>query len=82
VYLLSGRREQAMRHYELAVRFGPDNAEAIYNLATQLDAGSAHQRAEALYRRFLEIAPPYLAEQRAWVSERLKTGTTRAPLRQ
>ncbi len=76
VYLLTGRRGEAMRHYELAVRYGPGNAEAVYNFAVQLDAQGAHQRAEALYRRFLGIAPPYLAEQRAQIQQRLRSGPT------
>lgn len=72
VLLLTGRGGEALRHYEQAVEFDPQNVEALYNLARQMDARGLSERALPLYRRFLELAGPRFGPQREWVKARIK----------
>jgi hypothetical protein len=71
VYLFTGKADEALRLYELAVELNERNAEALFNLGeAYLRAGKPKLATDA-YTRFLEIAPPYLADARKIVRQRL-----------
>ncbi|MFQ5504337.1 MAG: tetratricopeptide repeat protein [Planctomycetota bacterium] len=69
---LTGRADLALEHYVLAVRCGPDNVEATFNLAKALDRRKSRSRAIEQYRRFLRQAPAAYDPQKRWVEERIR----------
>ena len=72
VYLLMGRRQQALVHYQKAVQHDPDNLEAMFNLAVEYDARGEGREAVRLFRQFVESAPPYYEEARRRAQLRLR----------
>ena len=55
----AGRVEEAMRHWEEAVRIRPDFVEAHYNLGVALEQAGKREKAIQQYERALQIKPDY-----------------------
>jgi tetratricopeptide (TPR) repeat protein len=66
VYLLTGEQGRAAQHYRLAVDSEPDNAEALFNLASIYAAQGRLVEQRKMLKKFVQYAPPYLAEQKKW----------------
>jgi arylsulfatase A-like enzyme/Tfp pilus assembly protein PilF len=58
LYLRTGRREDAIAQWEIAVRNNPRQFDALYNLGTVLYDGGSHERARPYLQRFVDQAPP------------------------
>ena len=58
LYLRTGRRENAIAQWELAVRNNPRQFDALYNLGTVLYDIGSHDRARPYLQRFVDEAPP------------------------
>ena len=58
-YAGEGEQEQAMRHYEQAVRIHPAYYQALANLAALHSGGGEPEQATALYRRALATQPSF-----------------------
>lgn len=71
VYVMTAQPRKAERHYRQAMLHDPQNAEAVFNLASVLLAQGRYDEQRELLRRFVEIAPPYLEEQRQWALRQL-----------
>lgn len=71
VYLMTARPQEAERHYRQAMQHDPQNAEALFNLASVLLSQGRYEEQRELLRRFVEIAPPYLDEQKQWALRQL-----------
>jgi hypothetical protein len=71
VFLLTGRPELAERHYRMAVEHGPNNAEALFNLARILMSRGLYEEPRQLLERFVIVAPPDLEQQRRWALQQL-----------
>jgi len=62
LYTASGRREKAVKTYEQMAAEDPPLPEAVFNLAYLHAVAKDYARAEALYLRLVNLAPPYLDE--------------------
>lgn len=71
VYLMTGQTQKAEQHYRQAVQHDPQNAEALFNLASVMMSQGRYGEQRDLLRRFIEIAPPYLQEQKQWALRQL-----------
>jgi tetratricopeptide (TPR) repeat protein len=71
VYLMTNQPLQAERHYSLAVEYDPNNAEALFNLARVLISQGRQREQREVLERFIEVAPPYLQEQKQWALQQL-----------
>lgn len=71
-YLMAGFEEEATQEYRTAVLADPENIEAVYNLATRLDRSGKPREALSYYRRFVELAPPHLADHARQAAERIQ----------
>ena len=71
VFLLTGRQELAEQHYRMAVEHGPNNAEALFNLARILMSRGLYEQPRQLLERFVKVAPPDLEQQRQWALRQL-----------
>jgi tetratricopeptide (TPR) repeat protein len=58
-----GRIQDAIGHYELALRLKPDFAEAQYNLAVALEQAGRVQEAIGHYQQALHLKPDYIEAQ-------------------
>jgi tetratricopeptide (TPR) repeat protein len=54
----SGRRDEAFTQWRRAVELAPNDFDALYNLATELDAAGRHEEARPFLDRFIREAPP------------------------
>lgn len=63
----------AIQAYERVLGMEPDYAEALYNLAQLREQGKDFAKAEALYRRFLKVAPARFDPQRQYARDRLRS---------
>ena len=73
VNLLRGNLTGAEEHYREAVRLGPGNAEAVYNVAMTLDRAGRFTEAVDWYGRFLKSVPPHLTWKIPEVKQRMRT---------
>jgi tetratricopeptide (TPR) repeat protein len=71
VYVMTARPRQAERHYRQAVQYDPQNAEALFNLASVLMSQGRYEEQREVLGRFVEIAPAYLEEQKQWALRQL-----------
>jgi hypothetical protein len=71
VFLLTGRQELAEQHYRMAVEHGPNNAEALFNLARIQMSRGLYEEPRQLLERFVKVAPPDLEQQRQWALRQL-----------
>jgi hypothetical protein len=71
VYLMTNQPLQAERHYSLAAEYDPNNAEALFNLARVLISQGRQREQREVLERFIEVAPPYLQEQKQWALQQL-----------
>lgn len=71
VYLMKAQPLRAERHYRQAVQYDPQNAEALFNLASVLMSQGRYDEQRELLRRFVEMAPPHLGEQKQWALRQL-----------
>jgi len=69
---MTSRLRQAEEHYRLAIRYEPQNAEALFNLASVLMLQGRYSEQREILRQFVEVAPPYLEEQRQWALRQLE----------
>jgi Tfp pilus assembly protein PilF len=63
IYLLTNQPQPAEDHYRLAVEYDSENAEALLNLSNVLMSQGLE--------RFIQVAPPYLEEQKQWALRQL-----------
>ena len=70
-YLLTGLIKKASQKYEQAVLYNPQNAEAVYNLATVYFRMKKFERSKNYFEKFLLIAPPYLKQYQKNARRRL-----------
>ena len=66
VYLLTNDHSTAEQHYRLAVENDPRNAEALFNLASIYAAQGDRVEQRKMLEKFVQYAPPHLAEQKKW----------------
>jgi tetratricopeptide (TPR) repeat protein len=71
VYLMTKQPQRAERFYTLAVEYDGENAEALFNLAGVLMSQGRYSEQRELLERFIEVAPPYLDEQKRWAMGQL-----------
>lgn len=71
VYLITGRPGLAEQYYRLAIEYDPENAEALLNLAGVLMSQGRYEEERELLERFIQVAPPYLEEQKQWALQQL-----------
>jgi tetratricopeptide (TPR) repeat protein len=53
-----GRRDEAFTQWKRAVELAPNDFDALYNLATELDAAGRRNEARPFLERFVGEAPP------------------------
>jgi choline-sulfatase len=58
VAMRMGRADEAFVHWKRAVELAPHDYDALFNLATELDAAGRHDEARPLLERFVRDAPP------------------------
>src|SRR6185503_2483073 len=58
VAMRMGRADDAFVHWKRAVDLAPHDYDALFNLATELDAAGRHDEARPLLERFVREAPP------------------------
>ena len=66
VFMMEGRPDLAEPHYRLAIENDPENAEALFNLASLLSDQRRYDEQRDVLRQFVKHAPPYLEQQRQW----------------
>lgn len=71
VYLMTKQPQQAEHFYRLAVKHDAQNAEALFNLAGVLMSQGRYGEQREILERFIEVAPPYLDEQKRWAMRQL-----------
>ncbi len=71
VYQMTSRTQQAEQYYRLAIEYDPENAEALFNLAGLLMSQGRYREQRELLEQFVQIAPPYLEEQKQWALRQL-----------
>ena len=71
VYLVKNQPQRAEQFYRLAVKHDAQNAEALFNLATVLMSQGRYSERRVVLERFIEVAPPYLEEQKRWAKSQL-----------
>jgi tetratricopeptide (TPR) repeat protein len=71
VYLMTSQPRLAEHHYRLAVKNDSWNAEALFNLASVLMSQGRHQEQREILEQFIQVAPPYLDEQKQWALQQL-----------
>jgi tetratricopeptide (TPR) repeat protein len=54
----TGRRDEAFAEWKRAVELSPNDFDALYNLAIELDAAGQHGEARPFLERFVRTAPP------------------------
>jgi tetratricopeptide (TPR) repeat protein len=77
-----GRTEDAIRHYNEALRIKPDDGDARYNLANVLVRQAKYQEAIAQYREVLRSAPDHLMARNNLALCLIQTGERRAAIEQ
>lgn len=71
VYLVTNQPQRAEQFYRLAIKYDAQNAEALFNLAGVLMSQGRYGEQRELLERFIEVAPPYLDEQKRWAMRQL-----------
>jgi tetratricopeptide (TPR) repeat protein len=71
VYFLTNQPRLAEQHYRRAVEYDPENAEALFNLSRILMSQGRHVEQRTFLERFVQVAPPYLEEQKQWALRQL-----------
>lgn len=71
VYSLMNRPQLAEQHYRRAVEYGPENAEALFNLSRILMSRGQYEEQRELLEQFVKVAPPYLEQQKQWALRQL-----------
>jgi Tfp pilus assembly protein PilF len=71
VYLMTSEPQRAEQYYRLAVKYDPENAEALFNLAGVLMSQGRYGEQRQFLERFVQVAPPYLEEQKQWALQQL-----------
>ncbi len=71
VYLMTSEPQRAEQYYRLAVKYDPENAEALFNLAGVLMSQGRYGEQREVLERFVQVAPPYLEEQKQWALQQL-----------
>jgi hypothetical protein len=71
VYLMTNQPQRAEAFYRLAVKHDAQNAEALFNLAGVLMSQGRYSEQREVLERFIEVAPPYLDEQKHWAMRQL-----------
>lgn len=83
IFLLhEGKTEEAIRHFEEALRLDPNYAEANYNLGNALFRLGRVEEARARYVRALELFPEYAAARYNFAVLLLQTGEVAAGVEQ
>jgi tetratricopeptide (TPR) repeat protein len=77
-----GRMEDAIRHYNEALRIKPDDGEARYNLANMLVRQANYREAIAQYREVLRSDPGHLMARNNLALCLVQTGDRRAAIEQ
>ena len=72
IYLMTRHIDVAESHYRRAVELEPQNAEALYNLASVLGAQQRFDEQMEVLEAFVLHAQPYLAEQKRWAEQQLQ----------
>ena len=73
VLMMQKQMESAEVHYRLAVKYNPQNAEALFNLASILEAQHRYDEQKNVLEQFVQFAPPYLERQKQWALHYLRT---------
>ena len=71
IYLLTNQPQPAEDHYRLAVEYDSENAEALFNLSNVLMSQGRSAEQQEMLERFIQVAPPYLEEQKQWALRQL-----------
>lgn len=71
VYLMENQPQRAEVFYRLAIQYDKENAEALFNLAGVLMSQGRYSEQREVLERFIEVAPPYLDEQKRWAMRQL-----------
>ncbi|MDH4005657.1 MAG: hypothetical protein OEV32_12510, partial [Gammaproteobacteria bacterium] len=71
IYLLTNQPQPAEDHYRLAVEYDSENAEALLNLSNVLMSQGRSAEQQEMLERFIQVAPPYLEEQKQWALRQL-----------
>ena len=66
----SGRRDEAFAEWKQAVALAPNDYDALFNLAMELDGAGRHDEARPYLERFASQAPP--AQYRADIARARK----------
>jgi protein O-mannosyl-transferase len=77
-----GRTEDAIRHYNEALRIKPDDGESRYNLANALVRQAKYPEAISRYREVLQAVPDHLMARNNLALCLIQTGDRRAAIEQ
>jgi Flp pilus assembly protein TadD len=73
VYMYRKQFDIAEKHYRLAIEYDPQYAQAFYNLSLILASQHRYEEQKDALKKFIEHAPPQLANQKQAALVRLQS---------